>query len=86
MGVVLSVALFSAIFAAREQEHLAAFAASGLAGDAARLAAHVEAFRETFRLGALVVLAGVGCSLLAWRSPARAADEADEADEAGASG
>jgi len=66
MGVVRSVALFSAIFAAREQ-------------------AHVEAFRETFRLGALVVLAGVGCSLLAWRTAARASEE-PEATGADASG
>ena len=56
MGVVLSVALFSAIFAARQAAHLEA------AGPAP-----MEAFRETFRLAALVVAVGVGCTVLGWR-------------------
>ena len=67
MGVVLSVALFSAIFATREDAHLAALVGDGLNEVAARLPAHIEAFRETFRLAALVALAGAACSLLAWR-------------------
>ncbi|MGE3856530.1 MAG: MFS transporter [Dehalococcoidia bacterium] len=82
MGVVLSVALFSAIFAAREQAHLGALTATGAVGEAARLGAHVEAFRETFRLGALVVAAGVACSLLAWRTPARAPEASASPDDA----
>jgi EmrB/QacA subfamily drug resistance transporter len=57
MGVVLSVALFSAIFAARQEVHLAALP----------LEAPVEAFRETFRLAALVVVAGVACTVPGWR-------------------
>ncbi|MDA0301315.1 MAG: MFS transporter, partial [Chloroflexi bacterium] len=61
MGVVLSVALFSAIFAARQEAHLAA------AGPMP-----VEAFRETFRLAALVVVVGVGCTILGWRGAAAA--------------
>ncbi len=60
LGVVLSVALFSAILALREAAHRAAV------GDEA--VAHLAAFRETFALAALVAAAGVGCSLLAWRS------------------
>ena len=56
MGVVLSVALFSAIFAARQEVHLIE---PGVLP--------VEAFRDTFRLAALVVLAGVGGTVLGWR-------------------
>jgi DHA2 family methylenomycin A resistance protein-like MFS transporter len=60
MGVVLSVALFSAVFAARQEAYLAK-----------GVSIPVEAFRETFGVAALVVVAGVGCTVLGWRGGTR---------------
>lgn len=70
MGLVLSVAAFTAFFAARLDDHTARLLAQGLTEAAAATPAHVEAFRETFRLGTLVVLIGVALSALAWRPAA----------------
>jgi len=70
MGLVLSVAAFTAFFATRLDAHTAQLVAQGVSDAAAATPAHVDAFRETFRLGTLLVLVGVAASTLAWR-PAR---------------
>jgi len=67
MGLVLSVAAFSAFFAIRLDSHTAQLVGQGLSETVAAGPAHVEAFRETFRLGMLVVLLSVAASSLAWR-------------------
>jgi EmrB/QacA subfamily drug resistance transporter len=71
MGLVLSVAAFTAFFATRLDAHTAQLLAEGLSDAAAATSAHVEAFRETFRLGTLLVLVAVAASTLAW-APQRA--------------
>ena len=76
MGVVLSVALFSALFSMREDAHIAQLVATGLSESAAEVPAFVAAFRETFRAGALIALAGAACSLFGWRRRLVAAAEA----------
>ena len=72
MGLVLSVAAFTAFFAARLDAHTARLVGQGLSEAAAAAPAHVGAFQETFRLGTLVVLSGVAASVLAWRPAASA--------------
>ncbi len=69
MGLVLSVAAFTAFFAVRLDAHTASLLADGVSEAAAEVPAHVLAFRETFRLGAVVVAVAVAASLLAWRRP-----------------
>ena len=66
MGVVLSVALFSAFFLAREDAHSAQLVSGGMSASAAEVPAFVAAFQETFSLGTLLALAGAASSLLAW--------------------
>lgn len=66
MGVVLSVAAFTAFFANARDGHTERLVADGLSAIAAAKPAHVEAFQETFGLGALVAATGVVASLLAW--------------------
>ena len=77
MGLVLSVAAFTAFFATRLDHHTTRLLAQGLTGAATDIPAHVEAFRETFRLGSLVALTAVVASTLAWRSPQSAAHSPD---------
>jgi EmrB/QacA subfamily drug resistance transporter len=67
MGLVLSVAAFTAFFAIRLDSHTAQLVGQGLSEALAAGPAHVEAFRETFRVGVLVVLIGVAASSLAWK-------------------
>ena len=73
MGLVLSVAAFTAFFAARLDVQTARLVGLGLSEAAAAAPAHVQAFQETFRVAALAVLTGVVASGLAWRpaAPAR---------------
>ena len=75
MGLVLSVAAFTAVFATRLDSHTARLLAQGLTDAAAATPAHVEAFRDTFRLGTVVVLIGVAASTLAWRPTRHVAGE-----------
>ena len=74
MGLVLSVAAFTALFATRSDSHTARLLAEGLSEVAAETPAHVAAFRDTFRVGGLVVVLSVAASLIAWR-PGRHRDE-----------
>ena len=71
-GVVLSVALFTAFFAIRSDAHTAGLVAQGASESVAAVSAHVDAFRETFSLGAAVASISAMCSLLAWRPAAEA--------------
>jgi MFS-type transporter involved in bile tolerance (Atg22 family) len=71
-GLVLSVALFTAFFAIRSDAYTARLIAEGASESVAVLAAHVDAFREMFSLGAAVAFTGAACSLLAWRPAAEA--------------
>ena len=71
-GLVLSVALFTAFFAIRSDAYTARLIAEGASESLAVVSAHVEAFSETFSLGAAVAFGGAACSLLAWRPAAEA--------------
>ena len=74
MGLVTAVTAviaFIAFFATRLDHHTARLLAEGLTETATP--AHVAAFRETFRLGALIALLGTAASTLARRTPRSAA-------------
>ena len=69
MGIVISVAVFSSLFLAREDAYSTQLISEGMNVTMAEVPAFVEAFQDTFRLAALVALLGGMTSLFAWENP-----------------
>ncbi len=71
MGTVTSVAVISAIFAALVDSHAASLAVQGVAGDDGEAQAFIFAFRDTYRISALLAGAAALVSLACWPQIAR---------------
>jgi len=68
MGIVMSVAVFSSLFLAREDTYSIQLISAGMNMANAEVPAFVEAFQYTFKLASLVALLGGVTSLFAWES------------------